>query len=59
MTVQAWLEGALADSTRRGLPQLRPLLEGLAGIEVFPGLSEKVRTAKLDLPAPTASDLIN
>ena len=30
MTVQAWLEGALADSTRRGLPQLRPLLEGLA-----------------------------
>lgn len=34
-------------------------LEELAGIEVFPGLSEKVRTAKLDLPAPTASDLIN
>ena len=26
-------------------------LEEIAGIEVFPGLSEKVRTAKLDLPA--------
>jgi endonuclease G len=34
-------------------------LEEIAGIEVFPGLSEKVRTAKLDLPAPLASDLIN
>ncbi|MBI1213822.1 MAG: DNA/RNA non-specific endonuclease [Alphaproteobacteria bacterium] len=34
-------------------------LEQLAGIEVFPGLPEKVRTAKLELPAPMASDLIN
>ncbi len=34
-------------------------LEELSGIEAFPGLSEKVRTAKLDLPAPLASDLIN
>jgi endonuclease G len=34
-------------------------LEEISGIEVFPGLSEKARTAKLDLPAPMASDLIN
>src|SRR6185436_4682114 len=34
-------------------------LQEMSGIEVFPGLSEKVRTAKLDLPAPMASDLIN
>lgn len=34
-------------------------LEEMAGIEVFPGLTEKVRTAKLELPAPLASDLIN
>jgi endonuclease G len=34
-------------------------LEEIAGIEAFPGLSDKVRTAKLELPAPMASDLIN
>jgi hypothetical protein len=30
MTVKAWLEFALQDADRRGLPALRPLLEGLA-----------------------------
>jgi hypothetical protein len=30
MTVEAWLESAIADATRRGLPQLKPLLESLA-----------------------------
>ena len=30
MTVAAWLEQAIADAERRGLPALRPLLEGLA-----------------------------
>lgn len=30
MTVDRWLEGAIADAKRRGLPQLEPLLEGLA-----------------------------
>ncbi len=34
-------------------------LEAMAGIEVFPGLSAKVQTAKLELPGPLASDLIN
>lgn len=29
--VDAWLQAAIADAERRGLPQLRPLLEGLAG----------------------------
>ena len=28
--VTAWLEAAFADAERRGLPQLKPLLEGLA-----------------------------
>ncbi len=28
--VQAWLESAIADAERRGLPELRPLLEALA-----------------------------
>ena len=28
--VAAWLEAANADAERRGLPELKPLLEGLA-----------------------------
>ncbi len=28
--VTAWLEDALADADRRGLPELKPLLENLA-----------------------------
>jgi len=28
--VTAWLEAAIADAERRGLPELKPLLEGLA-----------------------------
>jgi hypothetical protein len=30
MTVKAWLEMAVHDAERRGLPELKPLLEGLA-----------------------------
>ena len=30
MTVAAWLEAALADADRRGLKELKPLLEALA-----------------------------
>jgi hypothetical protein len=30
MTVERWLEQALADAERRGLAELRPLLETLA-----------------------------
>jgi hypothetical protein len=29
-TVEAWLAAAIADAKRRGLPELEPLLEGLA-----------------------------
>jgi hypothetical protein len=28
--IEAWLRAAVADAERRGLPQLRPLLEGVA-----------------------------
>jgi hypothetical protein len=31
MTVEAWMAWALADADRRNLPELKPLLEGLAG----------------------------
>jgi len=30
MTIQDWLQAAIADAERRGLPELKPLLEGLA-----------------------------
>lgn len=30
MTVEAWLMAAIADAERRGLPELKPLLESLA-----------------------------
>lgn len=30
MTVDRWLTAALADAERRGLPELKPLLQGLA-----------------------------
>ena len=30
MTLEDWLKAAIADAERRGLPELKPLLEGLA-----------------------------
>ncbi len=30
MTVDAWLKAAIEDAERRGLPELRPMLETLA-----------------------------
>jgi len=30
MTIDAWLKAAVADAERRGLPDLKALLEGLA-----------------------------
>ena len=30
MDIQAWLEAAVADAKRRGLPHLEPLLQALA-----------------------------
>jgi len=30
MTIDSWLQAAIADAERRGLPDLKPLLEALA-----------------------------
>lgn len=30
MTVEAWVTAAIADAERRGLPELRPLIEAFA-----------------------------
>ena len=29
MTIESWLQAAIADAERRGLPELKPILEGL------------------------------
>jgi hypothetical protein len=30
MTIESWLKAAVADAERRGLPELKPILEALA-----------------------------
>jgi hypothetical protein len=30
MTIESWLQAAIADAEKRGLPELKPLLEALA-----------------------------
>lgn len=30
MTIKSWLKAAIADAERRGLPELKPLLDALA-----------------------------
>ena len=30
MTIESWLQAAIADAERRGLPELKPILETLA-----------------------------
>ena len=30
MTIESWLQAAIADAERRGLPDLKPVLEALA-----------------------------
>jgi hypothetical protein len=30
MTIETWLQAAIADAERRGLPELKPILETLA-----------------------------
>jgi len=30
MTIESWLQAAITDAEQRGLPELKPLLEGLA-----------------------------
>jgi hypothetical protein len=49
MTVQSWLAAAIADAERRGLADLRPLLETLARS------TEGLRRAEAELSARAAS----
>ena len=55
MTVDAWVAAAIADAERRGLPELRPLIEALAQA------TRALRAADLTrhelLPEPRGADL--
>jgi hypothetical protein len=44
MTVESWLASAIADAERRGLPDLKPLLETLARS------TEALRRAAAEIP---------
>jgi hypothetical protein len=50
--IEAWLEAAIADARRRGLPELEPLLESLArSTEALREADERLRRrAEPDAP---------
>jgi hypothetical protein len=52
--VEAWLASAVADAERRGLPELKPLLEGLA--RSMAALREADRTAVERPPKPSTPE---
>ncbi len=47
MTIDTWLKAAIADAERRGLPELKPLLENLAQA------TQALRKADFNLDAST------
>ena len=53
MTVESWLAAAIADAERRGLPQLRPLLETLA--RSTEALRKADAAARIDAARPRAA----
>ena len=51
MTIDAWLESAIADAERRGLPELTPLLEALAQATRTLRDADFNQSAAADLPS--------
>ena len=53
MTVDSWLTAAIADAERRGLPELKPLLETLArSTAALRRADEDLRVPGTTPPAP-------
>ena len=50
MTIDAWLEAAVRDAEKRGLPELKPLLEALAQA------TRALRAADFNDVPPVAAD---
>ena len=55
MTVEAWVAAAIADAERRGLPELRPLIEALA--QATRALRAADLTQQEPLPKPRGAGL--
>ena len=56
MTVKTWLEWAIHDAERRGLPELKPLLEGLAKATSALRTAEWNADASGEFESPVALD---
>lgn len=55
--IDAWLTAAVADAERRGLPDLKPLLEGLArSTEALRAADERRRLRAQPEPARESED---
>ena len=54
--VSAWLNAALTDAERRGLPELKPLLEGLAHSLSALRMAHAEHEARLAQPSAGAAD---
>ena len=62
MTIESWLQAAIADAERRGLPDLKPILEGLARTTTAlraadfnddaSGLESSLRNPQSTMPGP-------
>jgi hypothetical protein len=50
MTVERWLAAAEADAERRGMPELKPLLQGLAAATTALRAAEWNERADVDRP---------
>lgn len=51
MTIESWLNAAVADAERHGLPELKPLLESLAEA------TRALRAAPFDLSAGSGGEV--
>ena len=55
MTIDAWLTAATADAERRGLPELKPILETLARATTALRAADFNDHANADSPGPSSS----
>lgn len=53
--IERWLAAAQADAEQRGLPELKPMLQGLAASTVV--LRAAAWNERADAPAPPAADV--
>jgi hypothetical protein len=55
MTIESWLAAAIADAERRGLPELKPMLETLAAATANLRRAAAATRTSVPLPPPKSS----